>query len=96
MSEYIQDGRVIRLSSGEYVCEMIGWRCDRLSSLLSSANDHDKRVAELEAELAEAVELIKQAKPLVDLLFYGGSMDRQSGERVKELFHMFARHGDKS
>lgn len=51
---------------------------------------------EAEAELAEAVELIKQAKPLVDLLFYGGSMDRQSGERVKELFHMFARHGDKS
>jgi len=60
------------------------------------ASDHDKRVAELEAELAEAVELIKQAKPLVDLLFYGGSMDRQSGERVKELFHMFGRHGDKS
>ncbi|SER56412.1 hypothetical protein SAMN05216409_1531, partial [Pseudomonas lutea] len=58
MSEYILDGRVIHLSSGEYVCEMIGWRCDRLSNLLDSANDNEKRVAELEAELAEAADIL--------------------------------------
>lgn len=70
--------------------------CGEQSVRYVLASDHEKRVADIEAELAKAVELIKQAKPLVDLLFYGGSMDRQSGERVKELFHMFARHGDKS
>lgn len=88
MSEYILDGQAIRLSSGEYVCEMIGWRYDRLSSLLASANDNDKRVAELKAELAEAIRLLNGLLESPDQF--------EEDEFAEQAEAFLARHGDKS
>lgn len=54
------------------------------------AQDHDKRVAELEAELAEAVELLKVSTALLEC--NAQPIDKPSIEANKAFL---ARHGDK-